>query len=147
MGKGVPKYSLRARSQSKAYQLTPQSYPGPGAYECRPTITKEGKMLMSKYRSSGATTFNPPRSARFGGEGSKHQPGPGQYSPRLDMTKEGKYYIQKFSSSGARTFYHHNRKTMDNNSTARLSPGPGSYRMPSDFGFYESKHAKKFSRT
>ena len=72
MGKGVPKYSLRARSSSKAYQLTPQSYPGPGAYESRPTITKEGKMLMSKYRSSGATTFNPPRSARFGGAGSKH---------------------------------------------------------------------------
>lgn len=63
------------------------------------------------------------------------------------MTKEGKYYIQKFTSSGARTFYHHNRQTMDNNSTAKMSPGPGSYQMRSDFGFYESKHAKKFSRT
>jgi hypothetical protein len=27
-----------------------------------------------------------------------------------------------------------------------VTPGPGNYRLPSDFGYYESKHAKKIAK-
>ena len=64
------------------------------------------------------------------------------------MNKTGDYFLTKLKSSGARTFYHFDRCTFIPSS--RLSklflclwcldtPGPGSYRLPSDFGFYEAK--------
>jgi hypothetical protein len=39
--------------------------PGPGQYEKIETIHKIGKIYISKYRSSGATTINPAHSKRF----------------------------------------------------------------------------------
>jgi len=46
-------------------------------------------------------------------------------------------------SSGARSHYHADRKTLQSASTARLTPGPGTYWKPSDFGFYESKNSPR----
>lgn len=34
--------------------------PGPGAYENYETIKDKGNLFVSKYKSSGATTINPP---------------------------------------------------------------------------------------
>jgi hypothetical protein len=57
--------------------------PGPGAYEKEETITKTGKLFMSKHKSSGATTINPATSKRFPAKPSfnyfigNKNPGPG----------------------------------------------------------------------
>jgi hypothetical protein len=57
------------------------------------------------------------------------------------MNKDGSYFVSKFRSSMCRTHYHSKRSTLER---ARLdTPGPGSYRLPSDFGYYESKNIKK----
>jgi hypothetical protein len=42
--------------------------PGPGAYEKIETITKNGKLFVSKHKSSGATVINPATSKRFPGK-------------------------------------------------------------------------------
>jgi hypothetical protein len=104
-------------------------------------------MHLAKFKSSGATKINPIRSERFQKLYGQQVPGPGEYDPKLKTTKDGFQYIQKFHSSGARSHYHFDRTTLPNSSTARFTPGPGSYKAPSDFGFYESKHAKKRAST
>lgn len=44
-----------------------------------------------------------------------------------------------------RTFYHYNRDTMPIASQKKTLPGPGMYRLPSDFGYYESNAGVKYS--
>lgn len=53
------------------------------------------------------------------------------------MVGNGSYFVSKFKSSMCRTHYHADRRTIMGHSVT--TPGPGSYRMPSDFGYYESK--------
>lgn len=69
---------------------------------------------MTKYKSSGAPTFNPPNSKRF-----KHynkdmvsEPGPGHYSPKTDLPSTGSYFVSKYSGAMSRTFYHSDRTTL-----------------------------------
>lgn len=40
-------------------------FPGPGTYDILPSISKEGKYPISKFKASGASNFNPPSSKRF----------------------------------------------------------------------------------
>lgn len=64
-------------------------------------------------------------------------PGPGTYDPNVGLNKTGSYFLSKFMSSMCRTHYHSDRNTI---LTKNIStPGPGNYRLPSDFGYYESK--------
>jgi hypothetical protein len=93
-----------------------------------------------------ATVINPARSVRFkdipGLSGGKQVPGPGGYTPKGQMAPKGDYFISKLKGSQCRTFYHFDRSTkLTPNQTA--TPGPGSYRLPSDFGHYESKNKAK----
>lgn len=60
------------------------------------------------------------------------------------MNKTGSYFVSKFMSSMCRTHYHSERKTLSPNTNTK-TPGPGNYRLPSDFGYYEAK--KKLSST
>ena len=53
------------------------------------------------------------------------------------MNKTGSYFVSKFMSSMCRTHYHFDRATLAGQKLA--TPGPGNYRLPSDFGYYESK--------
>ena len=59
------------------------------------------------------------------------------------MNKTGSYFVSKFMNSMCRTHYHADRKTVLVKSSNVNSPGPGNYRLPSDFGYYESK--KKYT--
>lgn len=63
------------------------------------------------------------------------------------MTENGKYSLSNFKSSKCRTFSHDIRKTYSQGNFGLyifliilVTPGPGSYRIPSDFGYYESKN-------
>ena len=39
--------------------------PGPGSYPVLPSISKDGKYFVSKFKNSKASAFNPPTSKRF----------------------------------------------------------------------------------
>ncbi len=92
-------------------------------------------------------TFNKTQDGRFGttNNPSKLVPGPGQYSPKTQMTQTGVYFFSKWKNAGTRTFYHANRKTIALPPCAKITPGPGYYKAPSEFGYYESR--KKFVKT
>lgn len=52
-------YSLRMKTQDSSMFTTSKNTPGPGQYQIPTTIDPIGKLFQSKYKSSGATTFNP----------------------------------------------------------------------------------------
>ena len=56
-------YSIRPKTNLSATSNV--KLPGPGTYDVFPTITKDGRYIVSKYKSSGASNFNPPSSSRF----------------------------------------------------------------------------------
>lgn len=93
-----------------------KNIPGPGQYEPKATISRNGSYFNSKYTSSKCTTFNPPHSKRFTNysvESQKNMPGPGQYSPKNNIEADGNYFFSKFKSSMCRTFYHYDRNTLN----------------------------------
>ena len=106
-------------------------------------MNAKGYNFNSRHGSAPSITFNKSKKGRFGSteNPSKKGPGPGQYSPRMDMSKTGTYFYSKWAGSGTRTFYHSNRQTIKLPTCANLTPGPGSYRIPSEFGQYESRQA------
>lgn len=62
------RYTLRDRTRvsNKLMSIESQNEnPGPGRYENPETLSPRGKYTVSKYPGSGATLFNPRRSARF----------------------------------------------------------------------------------
>ena len=52
------------------------------------------------------------------------------------MSPEGKYFVSKIHNSQARSFGNSLRQPLAPKSS---TPGPGNYRLPSEFGHYESK--------
>jgi hypothetical protein len=69
-----------------------------------------------------------------------------------DMSKtcfspEGKYFLSKLENSKSRTFPHEMRKTISNFSASNFynnsAPGPGNYRLPSEFGHYLSRNVPR----
>ena len=61
------------------------------------------------------------------------------------MSNEGKYVLSKNKSAGKRTFMMGRRgsfvderpKRVQSKYLINIAPGPGSYRLPSDFGQYD----------
>ena len=56
---------MRPQTNNPDDQVSFKSNPGPGAYEKVDTLTKDGKVFVSKFRYYGATQINPPKSKRF----------------------------------------------------------------------------------
>lgn len=70
-------------------------------------------------------------------------PGPDSYSVQgIDLSPKGKYISSKLHNCLTSTFHGSERKFLGNKT---ITPGPGNYRLPSDFGYYDS--AKKFEET
>ena len=113
--------------------------------------------VCALFQLQGCVELSNPRAGS-----TKNTPGPGQYSPREQLNPAGSYFLSKYHSFGTRTFYHYDRDTLKLPESARsklpslrrrlltdiffafaadclVTPGPGSYRLPSDFGFYESR--------
>ena len=71
-------------------------------------------------------------------------PGPGHYDEKpVSMSNKGSYFISKLKNSGC-NFFNKQKRSMGRKPNP--SPGPGSYRMPSDFGYYESNKPTKWKR-
>ncbi|KAL4443097.1 hypothetical protein ABPG74_002164 [Tetrahymena malaccensis] len=154
-------FTLRQRTASPDAKNTNLKSPGPGAYASLPAIKEDGKYFLSKYKrqifysvfdqlftnliffqmmhSSGCISFSPSSSQRFPKSSADQTPGPGTYKPIVSINPDGKYFVSKFKSSNSRSFTHSKRIT---NGVSQFTPGPGSYRLPSEFGYYESKPNK-----
>ena len=128
----------------EAYSTALKS-PGPGTYPNIPSINDKGKYFNSKFKSSGASLFNPRTSDRFGPNFSKGNnttkkaldknlikltfdykkktarqvPGPGHYQPKTDITPDGNYFVSNFKSSNCRSFSHSIRKAETAGQTSR----------------------------
>jgi hypothetical protein len=124
-------------------------FPGPGTYPTLNSISQKGFQFLSKWRSSLASVFHPPRSARFSGT-PKHirlVPGPGHYDMKPSLNPTGSYFLSKFKSSFVRRFGFEKRDSLTRGSVL-WTPGPGSYRSPSEFGIYraQDKYIKETQR-
>lgn len=83
-------------------------------------------------------------------------PGPGAYDPKTSMNLTGSYFVSKFKSTLGRSFGHSIRVTATSGYNGKYggfwfkfiehTPGPGAYRLPSEFGHYESKSTTNLRR-
>lgn len=116
---------------------TTKIVPGAGTYEFRQSFNPEGKYYVSKYNSSGSKVWNPKSSARFN-KSSTDVPGAGTYYPNSELSDSGKYVLSKSKGDGRRRFSLGFRDSfVDTPAKITKTPGPGSYRQPSDFGQYD----------
>lgn len=133
-------FSIRPRTKSIENQFT-KSVPGPGAYPTFETITPKGKVFVSKYNSASTTVFSPAIQKRFDVGKQADKPGPGAYPLVGEINNTGSYFVSKFKSSVGKTFGLSLKKPGSGDSFKDKMPGPGAYRLPSDFGYYEAKSA------
>jgi len=73
-----------------------------------------------------------------------NQPGPGSYSPKLSIVDKESGFLSHYRGITQSSFYHHDRQTINVPKNSSNLPGPGQYRLPSDFGYAElvkSRHS------
>lgn len=128
--------------------------PGPGSYKTLNSFTKDGKYFYSRFKDSGSCALrNTER--RFGLESKMLAlvPGPGIYNHPETINNRGSYFISRFGSSLCGKFAHTPRDpAIDPKKGIKdfylnlylVTPGPGSYVMPSEFGIYESTKKGRF---
>ncbi|CAD8052790.1 unnamed protein product [Paramecium sonneborni] len=126
------KYTIRMRTES---QKDKDKKPGPGQYDLPSALNETGKYKISKFRDSGAIILSPQKSKSFRFSPAKDpSPGPGDYAHLGDIDPKGLYYCSKFVDIKSTIF----TKTKRELTKIRAeSPGPGAYRLPSEFGHYE----------
>ena len=93
---------------------------------------------MSTITNSKAANFSPSKS-RFDQNELRHKkkiPGPGTYFPN-DYT-DGKYHLSTFKTVTTRK-YRPDTNVIKHRKQMSETPGPGTYRLPSDFGYLELK--------
>lgn len=106
-----------------------KKFPGPGSYNAtNATDNKLGFCMSSKFRSPGGPVIS--RSGkRFDHRDQRRSmeiPGPGAYIPN---------YKQRQRNFGVAVIG--SEKRLNTASVRRGTPGPGTYRVQSDFGFYD----------
>ena len=138
-GTELPKFTIRQRT-SYDQPFKSDGNPGPGAYAPKTGLSLKGTYFISKFKDSGASTFSPKSSIRFKpfNKTTLAFPGPGTYKPKYEMTPEGDYFVSTYKSSNCRTFSTSARDSSPAKHALDV-PGPGSYRLPSEFGYYASK--------
>lgn len=120
--------------------------PGPCAYNTVLTINPIGKYAVSHYKNSLARAFDPACSKRFASMPPRltfvatlkqRAPGPGTYAPKDGISAQGDYFVSTMKSSKAQHFAKGPRNASLATASRTSTPGPGSYRVPSEFGYYE----------
>ena len=122
--------------------------PGPGTYKDQTSIPKTGRNFYSKYRSINAGSIGPPSNSRFKDVNKwlKEVPGPGEYTPRTTFDKNGQYFLSKFKSSGTAILSSSTKSSLKTSRAETYGPGPGSYLLPSDFGYPKNYNTIKKAR-
>lgn len=139
-GKKGRQFTLKGKLKDQAPSV---DVPGPGAYKEMTTIPKTGKNYYSKFKSINSGSIGPPTNSRFRDQTKTAEeiPGPGQYTPRTGLATTGQYFLSKFKSSGTAVLAGGTRSSTQRASTD--GPGPGSYILPSDFGYPTSFYSRK----
>jgi len=107
--------------------------PGPGSYDV--SIERNiGKSFLSNHKSSPSAVIAPNSCVRFPKMKDSGFPGPGSYVVSGEFLK-GNTVESKYVYCGARKFTQSRREIFEK--IKFQTPGPGEYRMPSEFGYYE----------
>lgn len=112
-------------------------------------MNKFGKYVLSTVPNSKAQNWSPSKN-RFLDQSrrSREQPGPGAYNPSDMDSNAGGYIVSNFKNTGNVKFIKPvsvqggstlRSRTPMINRAATMTPGPGSYMLPSDFGYLENK--------
>jgi len=138
-------YSFKTFALTFIVTLTTQRLvPGPGAYEPRTSINRDGKFILSKMKSTLSPSFSLPKLGIKGKGGTvsspsnRNLPGPGAYTPKLMIGE--KTMTSVYRQPSTLSFYHHDRfstRSFFNSKTFNSPldlPGPGAYQAPSEFG-------------
>mmetsp|Transcript_22215 Transcript_22215/g.24689 ORF Transcript_22215/g.24689 Transcript_22215/m.24689 type:complete len:155 (+) Transcript_22215:409-873(+) len=146
MGKDVRNITLKGKFQTLKANT---EVPGPGTYDEITSIPRTGRNFQSKYRSISNGNIGPPTKDRFKDASMRNNyiPGPGQYTPKTEFANTGQYFLSKFKSSGTAVLAGSKRNPIKKVDAG--GPGPGSYILPSDFGYPSSwfdRNAKKRKR-
>lgn len=137
------KWSLRPRTVSpmESEVRIKKVVPGPGSYQPKWDMDKQGIYYISKFVNTQARSFTPKQLTRFVNKNQEF-PGPGAYEVKTTISRDGNQFISKFQSSKSIPFSKSERKfypnIRDESKKDVQVPGPGAYRAPSEFGFYES---------
>lgn len=132
----TPKFSNEGRkitlSGKQPEPKVTEKVPGPGAYD-QSWSHSSGKYIVSSARNIPVHSFSPKSSSRFPKEDKKVVPAPGAYNVDKGFLNYAKV-LSTCKSSGSITFGLTGRS---NAMDIKNTPGPGSYRIPSEFGYYE----------
>lgn len=112
---------------------------GPGSYDILRCFEPTQRVPLSQFKSVQNVKIAPvPLKI------SREQPQPELfYDTKFQMNKTGVFFNSKYSNSLCRTFGKSPRNTAINRQSYA---SPGYYRLPSDFGFYESSTCSKKSK-
>ena len=119
-----------------------ESVPGPGAYEQSWGKTP-GHYVISTAKNLETHMFSPKSSARFPKTDTDKVPGPWTYNVDKGFLKNSKI-LSTCKSSGSIIIGATERK---DGLPVKNTPGPGSYRLPSDFGYYDTPRANSKAMT
>lgn len=115
--------------------------PAPGKYDIPSTIQKEGIYANSKYINSRAPRLSHTDAGnRFKSfDTTLTFPAPWHYDRVDEINLTGHYNSSKYKNSLCRSFSKANRNTLGIDITKKNPlPGPGQYKLPSEFGHYKS---------
>lgn len=119
---------FRVKTRSKNFFENPN---GPGTYDILRSFQPAGDIVLSQFRSTSTVKFAPVSSAV-----PRESPQPELfYDTKFQMNKTGVFFNSKYKNSLCRSF---GKGYRSSTTAADDGPGPGDYRLPSDFGFYES---------
>lgn len=141
-GKDSLKISLSFRLNKSNSSKCFAEMPGPGQYKVATDAKYDGKLLSSQLRNSASIKFD--KSPRFIKKKIEEKPGPGTYKSITSFNGQGYCFLSTVRSSSARSILSkvkNNPKHNQSNIILILAPGPGYYRIPSEFGIYVSKKA------
>ena len=117
--------------------LAKMNIPGPGTYGTGIEMNKIGVYQLSTISNSKAAAWSPSKK-RFDEEELRSKrsiPGPGNYNP--SDYNAGQYLLSNFKTYGTRK-YIPDSFTSSKKRPKNITPGPGSYAAPSDFGYVEN---------
>lgn len=133
----TPKFSNEGRKISltgKAKDLKSKDLvPGPGTYN-QNVSTSPGKYVVSNIKNLEVYSFSPKTTRALTKDKKCEMPAPGAYDVDKGFLNYGKV-LSTCKSSGSIKFGFTEREF---NYGIKNTPGPGSYKLPSEFGYYET---------
>lgn len=142
-----PKSNIKYSFRKKLKQPTTSNMksPAPGRYTIPSAITDDGRYQQSKFVNSRAPVISTSHNGRFKSfDSNMNNPAPGFYNNQIGIHDKGVYSVSKYKNSMCRSFSQANRNTLGIDVRKKsVNPGPGQYRLPSEFGHYISSTAGK----